>query len=547
MDYYFRSKTGPASPSPAMIRQANMRLVTNGLSTLTAEDGLIWEYQPENTAADWGEVKNALANQAALAIWVDDYAAFCRDSANTSYLAQTRFLLVPSRQAKRDLILNHDVNANQIGVRELLDLPTNWQFVGEPPFSVNGHRWNSQWPQQVFLKQLHRQGGWGLVADDSGQYNLSHSLAGFLAAGLPVVALRGSAAGDFVSQQQLGIVIDDLAAWQVAVAQVDEQSYQQYARQVTQWGARVRQDWFTKRALNKVRFHCHITVSLFADYSSIYRPAQFGLQVMDSLDTASFIQENRCSVARLGDGEIALLNGAGQVFQEPDPQLRRRLDEIVRAGSSSRLLVCLSDAFHGLDIFVPNAHDWWAGHLQAYAAYYQELAGRRNVYGNTMLTRPYMDFNQRQGAKQIFAAIRRFWQDRDILLVEGYYTRSGVGNDLYANAHSVERIICPSKNAWSKYREIEAAIKKHGQGKLVLVMLGMAATVIAADLASWGQVIDLGHLDSEYEWYQMGATERVPLRGKHTAEMNYDTDIAAIHDEEFQRQIVANLAGRSEE
>ena len=303
---------------------------------------------------------------------------------------------------------------------------------------------------------------------------------------------------------------------------------------------------FTRQLLNEACYHAIVMPQMFMNYSSIYRPAKFNLNVMDSVDTAKFIEENRCSVARLGDGEISLLKGFGQVFQNTDPLLQQRLDQIVKKGSSSKLLVCLSDVFHGLDMLVPGAQDWWAGHLKSFDSYYNELGQQGQVYGNTMVTRPYMDFIDRSGAKNIFAAIRQWWENRDLLIVEGYYTRSGVGNDLYANAHSVKRIICPSKNAWEKHQEIEKLIKKHGQGKLVLVMLGMAATVIAADLSGWGQVIDLGHLDPEYEWFKMGATERVPIVGKHTAEMNYDQNISDLHNEEFNKQIIANISGKEE-
>lgn len=42
-------------------------------------------------------------------------------------------------------------------------------------------------------------------------------------------------------------------------------------------------------------------------------------------------------------------------------------------------------------------------------------------------------------------------------------SRSGVGNDLFDDANSVERIICPSKNAYSKIDEIESLIEGHAK------------------------------------------------------------------------------------
>lgn len=545
MRIYYRTMKSANSPAAAAIKAAGLKLTAE--LPERSVDVLIWEYQSKVAAHNWAAIPQFDA-VSPLVIWVDDYTNFREDPQRNTYLNSAVYVVVPSRAAKRDLIMHTSLTTTQVGVRGLLDMPTNWNLAGDAPFSTELHRWSdSQEPSQVRLKRLHRVGGWGVV-ESKDPYNLSQELSCFWAAGLPVVAQRGTAAGEAVSDHRAGVVVDDLAneEWQARLDKVTVDEYRPLAQHAVQAGVAIRQGAFIKQALADAAFHGIFHQPPFENYASIYRPADFGLRVMDSDDTAEYVLKNRCSVARLGDGEISLINGEGQVFQDADPKLASRLDEIVKGGSNSRLLVCLSDVFHGLDPLVDSAKDWWTNHLKVYGGYYHDLATHQNTYGNTMVTRPYMDFKDRTHAGTTFAAIRRWWQDRDVLLVEGYYTRSGVGNDLYANAHSVERIICPSKNAWTKYQEIEDLIRQHGEGKLVLVMLGMAATVIAADLADWGQVIDLGHLDPEYEWYQMGATERVPLKGKHTAEMNYDQNIDDLHDPEFNSQIVANISGEEE-
>ena len=42
----------------------------------------------------------------------------------------------------------------------------------------------------------------------------------------------------------------------------------------------------------------------------------------------------------------------------------------------------------------------------------------------------------------------------NVYLVEGEYTRCGIGNDLLDHTLSIHRIICPSKDAFEKYDEI---------------------------------------------------------------------------------------------
>ena len=127
--------------------------------------------------------------------------------------------------------------------------------------------------------------------------------------------------------------------------------------------------------------------------------------------------------------------------------------------------------------------------------------------------------------------------------MEGYTSRLGVGNDLFDGAKSIKRIICPSRNAYSKKAEVMEEILKHSEGRLILLMLGPTAKVLAYQLASKGfQAIDIGHIDSEYEWMQMGAEKKVLLRNKHTAEFNLDTEIELANDDEYLSQIVADLS-----
>lgn len=55
------------------------------------------------------------------------------------------------------------------------------------------------------------------------------------------------------------------------------------------------------------------------------------------------------------------------------------------------------------------------------------------------------------------------------------------------------------------------------------------------------QVLDIGHIDSEYEWMKMGAKTKVKFAHKHTAEYNFDQDIEFIEDETYNSQIVAKI------
>lgn len=134
--------------------------------------------------------------------------------------------------------------------------------------------------------------------------------------------------------------------------------------------------------------------------------------------------------------------------------------------------------------------------------------------------------------------MKQLWSGRDLLIVEGALTRLGVGNGLFTNTKSIKRIIAPSKNAYQKIDQIEQMIRENAEDRLVLLMLGPTAKVIVDDLQDLdNQLIDLGHIDSEYEWFKIGATYKVKLKNKHTAEFNFDENIEAVHDQTYENEL----------
>ncbi|MBF0714043.1 SP_1767 family glycosyltransferase [Gemella sp. GH3] len=258
----------------------------------------------------------------------------------------------------------------------------------------------------------------------------------------------------------------------------------------------------------------------------------------DSLD---YILENNSSVARFGDGEIDIISGNSIPYQEYDKDLADNLRKILQTESTADFLVCLPDVFENMERYNDFAVNFWRGHLAHYEQLYKEVC-TSNWYGSTFISRPYIDLLDKTKSHNYFNKIKNLWKDKDLLIVEGETSRSGVGNDLFANAKSIKRIICPSKNAYRKLSKIEEEIINYADNRLVLVMLGPTAKVLAYNLCKKGiNIIDIGHIDSEYEWYKMQATHKVKLSTKHTAEFNYDNDITFEYDENYNSQILVNI------
>ena len=157
------------------------------------------------------------------------------------------------------------------------------------------------------------------------------------------------------------------------------------------------------------------------------------------------------------------------------------------------------------------------------------------------MTRQYIGLRHKEESGEIFEHIKKIWDGRDVVIIEGEKSRLGVGNDLLDNAKSVKRILGPSRQAFSKYDEILEEAKQIDKNSLILLALGPAATCLAYDLHMLGyQAVDIGHVDVEYEWYKMKAKRKVPIKNKmvHEAVVN---EIGEMHDTEYENQIIAKI------
>ena len=145
--------------------------------------------------------------------------------------------------------------------------------------------------------------------------------------------------------------------------------------------------------------------------------------------------------------------------------------------------------------------------------------------------------------RKYIADIKRLWQNRNLIIVEGEYSRLGVGNDLFDNCVSIRRILCPSKNAFGSYSAIYQAVAKHAsRTDLIIIALGMTATVLAYDLSENGfQAIDIGHIDIEYEWFRRGATQKVAIENKYTNEADKNLPLCESSDAIYLSQIIDRI------
>lgn len=270
----------------------------------------------------------------------------------------------------------------------------------------------------------------------------------------------------------------------------------------------------------------------------------YNIKVMDKDTSLKLVREKNLSVIRFGDGEFDIMRGKSIPYQKYSSVLARSMNSIILNGSTKEILVCLPDVFCKMNRYSKECKTFYYRKF-----FYQNrkilknIVNTRNIYGSTFISRPYIDLEDKTGSAKYFHNLKKIWNNRDILIVEGKYTRSGEGNDLFNNAKSIKRIICPSKNSYEKINAIEKAIKDNAENRLILLMLGPTAKIIIFNLKKDkkvdNQLIDIGHIDTEYEWFKRGVVTRVQIPHKHTAEYNNsDNDISIVKDEKYLNEIV---------
>lgn len=252
---------------------------------------------------------------------------------------------------------------------------------------------------------------------------------------------------------------------------------------------------------------------------------------------------NGKSLIRFGDGEISIITNSDIGFQKFDRDLKHRLIKIIKS-SNDGLIICIPGPIGNKDDYLTEkAKDFWANHKKHAFCYWAFYTKKNKQYYNTQVTRCYIDINRIQITKTLFNEWKKLWEKRNILIVEGEFTRMGIMNDLFSNSQRIRRIIAPSTNAYSNYKRILNSILINRQkDELILISLGPTAKVLVYDLFLNGiTAIDVGHLDIEYDWYLSGMHNRTKIRNKYINEIVNGNIVDSCIDQKYQSSIIERI------
>lgn len=261
-------------------------------------------------------------------------------------------------------------------------------------------------------------------------------------------------------------------------------------------------------------------------------------------ETVSLIVDEHKSLSRFGDGEFMWMAGESlPSFQDYSPEFGRDLTSAFKNKNKNLLIGIPHGVFDSSKCNIYARMHWRIIRANFLSRLVRFMDANR-VYSDASITRPYIDYRDRAYSANIFGLLKKIWNDRDIVIVEGEKTKLGMGNDLFDNARSIKRIICPAENAYGRIEDIKASIKANAKkDTLILGALGPTASILASQLCDEGyQFVDIGHIDVEYMWYLRHAILRETIEGKYVNESGVRTCSDLYdNDEKYQKSVIDRI------
>lgn len=268
------------------------------------------------------------------------------------------------------------------------------------------------------------------------------------------------------------------------------------------------------------------------------------IRVQTMEETIKDLVATNKSISRYGDAEFnVVMQKANPNYQAHDGALTQRLIEVLESNLDN-LIVAIPRTFYSMEGEKLHIKYFWYTYINKNGKELFSYFNKNKIYGNAAMTRFYLGQTDKRVSHRIAKLLKQLWDKKELLFIEGELSRMGVGNDLFDNATSIKRILCPSKNAFNSYDAILEAAIQHGKDKVILIALGPTASVLSYDLAKLGySALDVGHIDVEYMWMLMKAERVMPIKGRYVSETRdvEDYEIPEEYKSDYENSIIARI------
>lgn len=234
----------------------------------------------------------------------------------------------------------------------------------------------------------------------------------------------------------------------------------------------------------------------------VFYDMQHGLRLPKILsyeDTVEKLIKEDLSIARFGDGDFRTILGEDVAHQEADEKLSQRLKEVLISKDDKiaiGLSMCCFASTEALMSTTKNYTRKWVG---KYREQIEGLIDWDKQYFSAEFTQLYMILKDYDFSKY-FSRIADIWRGKDITIICGKTVFDKIENNIFDCARSVEYVYGPSKNAFREYDKLLSDAMQIDKKRMVIIILGPTATVLAYDLAKNGyRALDFGHIAKDYD------------------------------------------------
>ena len=270
-----------------------------------------------------------------------------------------------------------------------------------------------------------------------------------------------------------------------------------------------------------------------------------GFKVASDDDTVDEIIKYNKSISRFGDGEYRLMLGYSVRFQRVNKIISNKLIEIFKNNQKDLLVgVNIPYKIRFFNRLTKLSKSFWTRYIKANKFKLAKLLNKNKKYYSATISRFYLRYKNKNRNKisKFIQKLKKIWENKDILIIEGEFSRLGIGNNLFDNTNSIKRIICPALNSFKVYDKIIKIVTNLKEKRLILIALGPTATILAYDLFKLGyQAIDIGHVDIEYEWFLRKAKVQIQIKNKYVNEAGGIKHFTTVNDKKYYRQIISKI------
>jgi glycosyltransferase family protein len=235
--------------------------------------------------------------------------------------------------------------------------------------------------------------------------------------------------------------------------------------------------------------------SLLNRTQSVFRPI-----VKTDEETVNDLTVSDKSFIRFGDGEIMIMEGSGIIYQKYNEILSQRLKDVIKS-NHSKLMIGINYYYYYADLsnfldFPKTFYRTSENHLRMRQNKY--LIPEKEYY-SASITQVYHTYKN-YDCISFYMKMREIWKQKKITIICGNKTFEGIQYNIFDCAKSVDYIYGPWCNAFDRYEELLNKARQIDREKLIIIILGPTAKVLAYDLFLLGyRVLDLGHIAKDFD------------------------------------------------